>query len=64
MSEQSGQPSAADTSVVDQILDTFLQSVAATPDLEAVAARLRKTLLVDRQHSDAALRAALFDGAE
>jgi len=49
------------SAVADSIVDTFLGALTAEEGLEAVAKRLRQTLLENHSYSDASLRSALFD---
>ena len=54
--EISGEP----RSVAERVLQSFIQALAAKPDFEAVAARM-KTEIIDKEgRSEAALRRALF----
>ena len=57
-STKSDQPAT----VADRVLTAFVDAVAEESDLAEVAERLRKTLFVERNLSDAALRTALFGG--
>jgi hypothetical protein len=51
-------------SVAERILQAFIKALAAEPDLEAVAARM-KTEIIDKEgRSEAALRRALFGDGE
>lgn len=46
--------------VSDKIIDKFLDSLAAETGFEETAARLRKTLLIDKTTAEKPIRDALF----
>ena len=48
-------------SVAERILQAFITALAAEPDLEAVAARMKTEIIENRGRSEGALRRALFD---
>jgi hypothetical protein len=56
------EPAASGGAVVNSVLDAFLTALADEEGFADVAGRLRKTLLEDGKRSEAALRAALFEG--
>ncbi|MCA0247711.1 MAG: hypothetical protein LCH93_13925 [Proteobacteria bacterium] len=51
----------ATPSVVDGILQTFVDALAAEEGMAEVAARLRATVVEERSYTEASLRTALFD---
>jgi hypothetical protein len=50
--------------IVHQIFGAFTDKFSTTPERTAVANRLRKALIVDGARTEAALRAALFEGGD
>lgn len=53
--------SVGDLSLVDRIFASFIDALAGKADCADIAERLRDTLIVDRDLSEAALDRALFD---
>lgn len=47
-------------SITERILLSFLETLAATPDMEETAERLRRELIINKSTSDKAIRSALF----
>ncbi|MCK2056252.1 hypothetical protein [Methylobacterium sp. 37f] len=56
--------SVGDLSLVDRIFATFIDALAGTADCADIAERLKVTLMVDRDLSEAALDRALFDAQQ
>ena len=50
--------------IVHQIFGAFTDKFSTTPERASVANRLRKALIGDGARTEAALRAALFEGGE
>ena len=60
-SQEAAQVAPHAGSVVDRVLLSFVDAVEADEEVKDLAGRLRETLVVKHNLSEAALRAALFE---